>query len=210
VPERTSDEVPLDEEARTGGQKMNEHQFKDSTFGALVLIVVGGLIYSWIWEASKARWPMIVGAPSGSASGESPDQGRIRLRGKTATLHPAAISEEPRTQTPSQESNIEFGSCGLGSRWEEHEVGLTSTWIRRGASNLFDVTYPRVGITTVDEVTVVGRKVYVKRTFSSDGNLCAYEGELSPDGKSITGTYHSTVGWFNGNSTNWNATINCD
>src|SRR5271169_4066425 len=66
--------------------------------------------------------------------------------------------------------------CGLGSKWIEEEYGIPSTWTRRGASNVFDATYPTAGVTTVDEVSVTDGKIYITRTSGSDGNLCSYEG----------------------------------
>jgi len=30
--------------------------------------------------------------------------------------------------------------CGLGIQWNEEEAGWTAVWVRRGSSNMFDVT----------------------------------------------------------------------
>jgi hypothetical protein len=99
-------------------------------------------------------------------------------------------------------------ACGLGSRWIEQEDGFSSVWVRRGVSNIYDVTFAN-GTRTVNIVTVSNGKVYVERTQSTDGNNCTYEGTVSPDGRTIRGTYHSSNGRVPG-LYNWIATIDCN
>jgi len=100
-------------------------------------------------------------------------------------------------------------ACGLGIRWFEQESSFSSVWVRRGHSDVFDAQQNPGGPLTVNTVTYSRGKVYVERTESSDGNLCSYEGSVGPDGKSISGTYHSSNGRVPGLWT-WKATIVCE
>jgi hypothetical protein len=96
--------------------------------------------------------------------------------------------------------------CDNSDRWYEQEGRFSSTWVRRGSSKIFDVIY-NVGTTTVNTVSVSGDRVHAERINSSDGNLCAYDGRIGTDGRTITGTYH-TIGV--GTLYSWSATIDCD
>ena len=99
------------------------------------------------------------------------------------------------------------GGCGLGMRWEEEEAGWRSVWTRRGSSNVFDASYTGPGgerAATVNVVTIEGNRVSIKRSASSDGYGCNYDGTVQSDGVTITGTYSCGSG-----SKNWRATINC-
>ena len=79
----------------------------------------------------------------------------------------------------------------LGTRWDEQEQGIPGTWVRRGTSNIFDVTQPTIPVTTVNRVTISGNKIFAERIKSSDGNLCDYEGTFSTDGRTVAGTYNT-------------------
>jgi hypothetical protein len=94
-------------------------------------------------------------------------------------------------------------SDAVGTRWIEEESGFPSTWTRRGTSDVFDAIYPTIRVTTVNTVTVSGSKVYITRTSGSNGDLCSYEGTMSPDGETITGAYRCS----NGGSALWKATV---
>ncbi|MBK8467292.1 MAG: hypothetical protein IPL32_15855 [Chloracidobacterium sp.] len=86
-------------------------------------------------------------------------------------------------------------SCDwLGTHWNAMEGPLTSIWIRRGTSNIFDgvATWGQPG-TTVNTVYRQGNTITVFRRESSDGNDCDYTGTLSPDGLTVSGTYQCTL-----------------
>jgi len=55
-------------------------------------------------------------------------------------------------------------------------------------------------------MTTQGNRVFVKRTSSSDGYLCEYEGTVAADGVTVTGTVRCPG---NPNSFTWQATIDC-
>jgi hypothetical protein len=108
------------------------------------------------------------------------------------------------SEAPSLQGNSTL-ACGLGLEWSEEEGGLSSTWTRRGATDVFEAVYPAPGVKTVNTVTVSGGKVYITRTSGTDGNRCSYEGTVSADGKNIAGTYRCRNG-----SAQWKATMICD
>lgn len=81
---------------------------------------------------------------------------------------------------------------GAGNKWNEEEADWKSVWVRRGNSNVFDANYTGPDgqhATTVNTVTVDGNSVFVKRTSSTDNNLCSYSGTIAADGVTIVGTY---------------------
>jgi hypothetical protein len=95
--------------------------------------------------------------------------------------------------------------CGLGHTWNEEESGWRSVWTRRGNSNVFDARFTGPAgqkASTVNTVTIEGNRISIKRTSSSDGYLCTYQGTIQADGVTIIGTYSC------GNR-KWRATINC-
>jgi hypothetical protein len=99
------------------------------------------------------------------------------------------------------------GGCGLGMRWQEEEASWRSVWTRRGSSNVFDASYTGPGgerAATVNVVTIEGNRVSIKRSSSSDGYGCNYEGIVQPDGVTINGSYNCGAG-----SMSWKATISC-
>ena len=104
-----------------------------------------------------------------------------------------------------------YGACRSATRWDETEAGYTGVWTRRGNSNVFDAVWTRDRqdrrqVTAVLTITNQGNRVFVKRTSSSDGYLCEYEGTVAADGVTVTGTMRCP-----GNSTSvpWQATIDC-
>ncbi|HEX4951040.1 MAG TPA: DUF3011 domain-containing protein [Blastocatellia bacterium] len=107
-----------------------------------------------------------------------------------------------------QNTGYGIGSCRSATRWDETEAGYTGVWTRRGNSNVFDAvwTRDRQQVTAVLTITNQGNRVFVKRTSSSDGYLCEYEGTVAADGVTVTGTMRCP-----GNSTTfpWQATIDC-
>jgi hypothetical protein len=88
----------------------------------------------------------------------------------------------------------------LGHVWDETEGGWKGVWTRRGDTNVFDAAFAHPDgrkVTTVNSVTLNGNSITIKRTKSSDDNLCTYTGILV--GASLSGTYecigHSPGRW---------------
>jgi hypothetical protein len=98
--------------------------------------------------------------------------------------------------------------CGLGRVWNDIESGLNMTWVRRGDSNVFDVSGIAGGNTFTAEqaIEIRGNKVYINRYKASDGNTCTFEGTIQSDGVTVIGTYECTK---YKPSSGWRATINC-
>ncbi|NQU58519.1 MAG: hypothetical protein HQ513_14905 [Rhodospirillales bacterium] len=99
------------------------------------------------------------------------------------------------------------GSMGLGSVWSVKAEGHIGTWKRRGGSNLFDAIWDRYTrrVTTLVEVNIQGKRVTAQRKQSSDGYLCSYVGNLSADGRSVSGTY--TCPTYSNRQYRWSASI---
>jgi hypothetical protein len=107
--------------------------------------------------------------------------------------------------------------CGLGTVWDEYEVGgWNGTWTRRGNSSIFDAVYKLNGepdVNSILDISVSGNSVNITRTDSPSKwaiSNCSYEGKISSDGVSVSGTYFcvGTDGTKTG-SYSWNATIRC-
>ncbi|MFD7522065.1 hypothetical protein [Paenibacillus chitinolyticus] len=92
----------------------------------------------------------------------------------------------------------------LGTVWHEKEGSWNGEWRRRGDTNIFDAKWTSGGsmVTAILEVHLSGNFVTILRRNSSDGNNCDYIGTISPDGKTLSGTYNC-----GGKQYNWNATI---
>jgi hypothetical protein len=119
-----------------------------------------------------------------------------------------AGAERIKLQELMNQSSLAPG-CGLGIRWDETEEGWTQVWTRRGVSNVFDVTGTKSGftnLTAVQTIEINGNRVFVNRTWASDGNSCEYEGTLAVDGITVTGTYRC----ISGGPYSWRATIRCE
>lgn len=101
------------------------------------------------------------------------------------------------------------GICSSAARWNETEAGYTGTWVRRGNSNEYDAvwTKDRRQVTGVLTITTQGNRVFVRRTSSSDGYLCEYEGTVAADGATVTGKFTCPG---NSNTFTWQATIDCN
>lgn len=101
------------------------------------------------------------------------------------------------------------GPCnGAEEYWEVTGAGgWSAVWTRRpGNSNTYDGVWtgPQGQKSkTVIEIVISGNKMTGKRTLSEDGILCNYNGQMSPDGRSVSGTASCTTGspW------NWSAII---
>jgi hypothetical protein len=122
---------------------------------------------------------------------------------------PAAVSGAPasgKKGSPSSGNTTSGVGCGIGTTWDEVEAGgtWTSVWTRRGNSNVFDVNFLNFRVSTVNTVTLLGNHITIKRTQSSDNNLCTYDGAIAPDGVTVTGKYSCNRG-----GGNWSATIHC-
>ncbi len=99
--------------------------------------------------------------------------------------------------------------CELGKVWDETEEGWTQVWTRRGDSNVFDARGTKPGmptLTAVQTIEIRGNRVFVRRTWASDGNTCEHEGIIAADGITVTGTYRCR----SGGPYSWRATIRCD
>ncbi len=84
----------------------------------------------------------------------------------------------------------------LGAVWEVTETGVTGTWRRRGQTTIFDGKWDdgAVGELTI---TLKGNEVRIVRKDESGpkvGDVIDYEGTISEDGKTVTGTMKSTAG----------------
>lgn len=111
-----------------------------------------------------------------------------------------------------QNTSYGGGACSSATRWEETEAGYTGVWTRRSNSNVFDAVWTRDGqdrrqITAVLSITNQGNRVFVKRTSSSDGYLCEYDGTMAADGVTVSGTMRCPG---NSSSLPWQATIDCN
>jgi hypothetical protein len=107
--------------------------------------------------------------------------------------------------------------CGLGTVWDEYEVGgWNGTWTRRGNSSIFDAVYKLNGepdVNSILDISVSGNSLSITRRDSPSKwaiSSCNYEGKISSDGVSVSGTYScvSTDGTKIG-PYSWNATIGC-
>lgn len=101
--------------------------------------------------------------------------------------------------------------CGIGRRWAViNEFGSRSVWTRVGDSNGFDAvyTYPD-GSTFADKpkVTLNGRTVTARIDYDYGTGNCIYTGTLSPDGRTVSGTFTCTVD--PSRIAKWNAEIFC-
>ena len=99
-------------------------------------------------------------------------------------------------------------SCGLGKGWKVVESGHSSTWTRRGTSNIFDVsaTIGGAAFRAEQSIEIQGNRIAIRRYSASDNNLCNFTGEIGADGK-VAGTYSCTR--FQPSS-GWTATIMCN
>lgn len=98
-------------------------------------------------------------------------------------------------------------ACGLPTRFTETEGGgYTGIWTRRGTTSEYDAVWTkgRQQVTAVLTITTQGNRILIKRTSSSDGYLCDYEGTVAADGVSITGNFSCGSGNFT-----WQATAEC-
>ncbi|MDK9696588.1 MAG: hypothetical protein OEL76_09365 [Siculibacillus sp.] len=78
----------------------------------------------------------------------------------------------------------------LGSSWDETELGWRGTWTRRPGSDAFDALWVHPnGHRDVAElrVSVRDRQVSILRLQAK--GTCRYRGTLSPDGRTMQGTY---------------------
>lgn len=98
--------------------------------------------------------------------------------------------------------------CGMPARFTESEGDYTGVWTRRGNTNEYDAVWSRNGrqqVTAVVSITTQGNRIFIKRISSSDGYLCEYEGTVSADGSSITGSANC-----GGNRFNFQARAQCN
>ena len=110
----------------------------------------------------------------------------------TASKAPIAVVTKPPTL-----------SCGLGVFWTAVEAErVRSTWIRRGMTDVFDGWGDTI---TVNVASLSGNTIKARRTSSSDGHLCTYEGTIAADGETIQGTY-TCPGY---GTRPWGAVIHC-
>jgi len=173
------------------------------------------VLYAWLIVAVLMsvgiivmRWYFVYLPPS-----TGHPRGQLVFKGSAWTPKRFEVKLRLPPQTESRSEDAASGlSCGLGSKWVEQEgdgLSLSSTWVRRGSSNVFDANYDMrtMVVKTVDTVTISSGHVHVERTESSDGNLCVYDGSVGADGKTLTGTYHSLGG---GKIYQWRATVVCE
>jgi hypothetical protein len=107
--------------------------------------------------------------------------------------------------------------CDLGTVWDEFEVGgWNGTWTRRGNSSTFDAVYRLSGyedVISVLNISISGNSVSISRTDSSGESSmssCRYEGKISSDGVSVSGSYSCVDRQGNTTPTySWKATIRC-
>lgn len=82
-------------------------------------------------------------------------------------------------------------ACAMPARFTETEGDYTATWTRRGNTNEYDAVWSRNGrrqVTAVVTITTQGNRISVLRGQGSDGVSCQYDGTVSADGATITGT----------------------
>lgn len=97
---------------------------------------------------------------------------------------------------PKRQVSLPLPPGKLGRKWLEQEAGWTGVWTRRGDTNVFDAVWTKDGsqVTAVLQILIDGDNVQVSRTQDSGGNICTYQGKIQPDGITVIGTYHCTVG----------------
>lgn len=109
-----------------------------------------------------------------------------------------------RNSSPADDQLI--GESGLlGAQWIETEGGeWHGVWTRQGRTGRFAATIRKGSETKtfLANVSLKGRTVQITSQGASDGRNCSYQGTISADGSSITGTYS-----FNGGNYPWEARI---
>lgn len=84
----------------------------------------------------------------------------------------------------------------LGATWEVTETGVSGTWKRRGQSNVFDGKW-NDGAMGELTITLRGNEVRIVRRDVSGpkaGEAIDYQGTISEDGKTASGTMESIAG----------------
>jgi len=84
----------------------------------------------------------------------------------------------------------------LGATWEESETGIGGVWKRRGKSNVFDATWDNGAVAELT-ITLSGKDVRIVRKDirgPNAGQVMDYEGAISEDGKTASGTMKSLAG----------------
>jgi len=100
--------------------------------------------------------------------------------------------------------DIEKETDILGSVWQTTDAGIDGTWKRRGESNVFDGKWSDGAVAELT-ITLSGNNVRIQRKDMSGpnpGQVIEYEGAISPDGKTASGTFKSMAG-----QGPWSATI---
>jgi hypothetical protein len=93
----------------------------------------------------------------------------------------------------------------LGTAWAEQESGWRGVWRRRGDSNIFDARWTKPGqsdVTAVMTVHIIGKNVKIQR-IHSNGVICTYQGVISENGRTVSGTFRCP----RGRTTSWSAEI---
>jgi hypothetical protein len=95
--------------------------------------------------------------------------------------------------------------CTLGTKWSEVEANdsCKSTWTQQDSGSTF-ADSACGGVTSTLAISITGDEVSVIQTDSSSGNDCTYEGTISADCSSVSGSYTCSE---TGNSGDWSATI---
>ena len=113
--------------------------------------------------------------------------------------------------TGASESTPAVSGCGIGRRWTMvNEYNSRSVWTRIGDSNVFDAVYTYADGSRFAEkpkVTLNGLTVTARIDYDYGTGNCIYTGTLSPDGRSVSGTFTCTID--PGKRSKWNAEIFC-
>lgn len=118
----------------------------------------------------------------------------------TTTTRTSPSSNPPRTTTRPTErpqTGTTFSGPMVCNSFQEEESGWTSVWTRRGNSDVFDASFTGPAGqrgSTVNTVSANANSVTIRRTSSTDGILCTYEGTIQADGTTVEGSYTCTMG----------------
>ncbi len=141
------------------------------------------LTFTWLMENGVSGGGRFVLTGDGSAfSGTWTDS-----TGRSAPWNGVRTSGAPPAAGPPPAPNA---AAGPALSWES-DGGWRADWIPRGDGRTYDVLYTGSAgqqVRAVEEMTVHGDQVWIRRLYSSDGILCQGHGTVQPGGVEVRGT----------------------
>jgi hypothetical protein len=150
-----------------------------------------GILLIACQPATSAPTPTPSGGAAGVTRVATPAAAGPATPGTPATPTsggPSAVPAEPRAGTATDD---------LGSIWHETEQEWTGVWTRRPGTSSFEANWTDAHgneASAVLTISIQGNNVSVQRREDSHGNECDYQGVLSADKTTASGTYGCTVG----------------